>query len=236
MRRGVELGCEQNVLAFDGLLKIALAEAEAAAGDPDRAVAILDEALVRTDRPPRVRSGASSRLRRDAAERRFHEPSAGRRSFAIRHRRNRAGSIYVQTWRLWANSCRSKSIDGGLDSGSKSALIGAQPSAWAEGGQSASIRPDRLLEPAQRSRLLCEEPSPFDGSLRPDEPPDARPLDPREALRQRQELAPGSAGRYRRGNCPGCGNAPIEACCKADGLRFVLDITQDYCYRSSRRW
>ena len=45
MRRGVELLREQNVLLFDGLLKIALAEVETRAGDPDRAVAILDEAL-----------------------------------------------------------------------------------------------------------------------------------------------------------------------------------------------
>ncbi len=50
MRRGVELLREQNVLAFDGLLKIALAEAEARAGGPDRAVAILDEALATSDR------------------------------------------------------------------------------------------------------------------------------------------------------------------------------------------
>ena len=50
MRRGVELLREQNVLIFDGLLKIALAEAEARAGDPDRAVAILDEALATCDR------------------------------------------------------------------------------------------------------------------------------------------------------------------------------------------
>ena len=35
---------------FDGLLKIALAEAEARAGDCDRAVAILDEALATSDR------------------------------------------------------------------------------------------------------------------------------------------------------------------------------------------
>jgi predicted ATPase len=35
---------------FDGLLKIALAEAEARAGDADRAVAILDEALATFDR------------------------------------------------------------------------------------------------------------------------------------------------------------------------------------------
>ena len=50
MRRGVELLREQNVLLFDGLLKIALAEAEARAGDPDRALAILDEALATCDR------------------------------------------------------------------------------------------------------------------------------------------------------------------------------------------
>ena len=53
MRRGVELLREQNVLMFDGLLKIALAEAEARAGDPDRAIAILDEALA-TSRPHRA--------------------------------------------------------------------------------------------------------------------------------------------------------------------------------------
>ena len=50
MRRGAELLREQNVLMFDGLLKIALADAEARAGDPDRAVAILDEALATSDR------------------------------------------------------------------------------------------------------------------------------------------------------------------------------------------
>jgi predicted ATPase len=50
MRRGVERLREQNVLIFDGLLKIALAETEARAGDPDRAIAILDEALAMCDR------------------------------------------------------------------------------------------------------------------------------------------------------------------------------------------
>jgi class 3 adenylate cyclase/tetratricopeptide (TPR) repeat protein len=50
MRRGVELLREQNVLWFDGLLKMALAEAEAQGGDPRRAVAILDEALATCDR------------------------------------------------------------------------------------------------------------------------------------------------------------------------------------------
>jgi predicted ATPase len=49
MRRGAELLREQNVLVYDGLLKIALAEAEARAGDADRAVAILDEALATAD-------------------------------------------------------------------------------------------------------------------------------------------------------------------------------------------
>ena len=50
MRRGAELLREQNVLLFDGLLKIALAEAEARAGDLDRAIAIIDEALATSDR------------------------------------------------------------------------------------------------------------------------------------------------------------------------------------------
>ena len=50
MRRGVDLLREQNVLQFDGLLKIALAEAEARASDTDRAIAVLDEALATCDR------------------------------------------------------------------------------------------------------------------------------------------------------------------------------------------
>jgi class 3 adenylate cyclase/predicted ATPase len=50
MRRGAELLREQNLLFFDGLLKIALAETEAQAGDPERAVATLDEALGTCDR------------------------------------------------------------------------------------------------------------------------------------------------------------------------------------------
>jgi predicted ATPase len=50
MRRGVELLREQNVLWFEGLLKIVLAGAEAQASDPDRAVAILDKALATADR------------------------------------------------------------------------------------------------------------------------------------------------------------------------------------------
>ena len=50
MRHGVELLRRQNVLLFDGLLKIGLAEAENRAGDPVLAVAILDEALATCDR------------------------------------------------------------------------------------------------------------------------------------------------------------------------------------------
>jgi class 3 adenylate cyclase/predicted ATPase len=50
MRRGVEQLRQQNVLLFDGLLKIALAEAEAGAGDLDHAIVILEEALTTCDR------------------------------------------------------------------------------------------------------------------------------------------------------------------------------------------
>jgi predicted ATPase len=50
MRRGADSLRAQNILTFDGLLKIALAEAEARAGDAGRAVAILDEALATADR------------------------------------------------------------------------------------------------------------------------------------------------------------------------------------------
>ena len=50
MRRGAELLREQNVLFLDGLIKIALAEAEARTGDVDRALAILDEALAASER------------------------------------------------------------------------------------------------------------------------------------------------------------------------------------------
>jgi predicted ATPase len=50
MRRGIELVREQNVLLFDGLVKIAFAEADARAGDPERAVASLDEALATCER------------------------------------------------------------------------------------------------------------------------------------------------------------------------------------------
>jgi predicted ATPase len=50
MRRGVELMSEENDMRFAGLIKIALAEAEARAGDIDRAIAVLDEALATCER------------------------------------------------------------------------------------------------------------------------------------------------------------------------------------------
>ena len=50
MRRSVESLRQQNLLNFDGLLKIALAEAQAREGDPKRAIAILDEAQATEDR------------------------------------------------------------------------------------------------------------------------------------------------------------------------------------------
>ncbi len=50
MRRGAESLRQQNALVFDGIIKITLAEAEAGAGDPDRAIAILDEALATVNR------------------------------------------------------------------------------------------------------------------------------------------------------------------------------------------
>jgi predicted ATPase len=50
MRRGVESLRQQDLLNFDGLYKIALADAETRAGDRVRAIAILDEALATADR------------------------------------------------------------------------------------------------------------------------------------------------------------------------------------------
>ena len=111
------------------------------------------------------------------------------------------------------------------------------PEAHTVGPLSAQSRPsltafDRSPRPAS-GRLKGS--SPFDGLLRPDEPPDAgaastsasaRPAPRRSGRRQetraaagfrlRQALAPRKAGRYDGGNCPGCGSAPIEACRKAD--------------------
>ena len=50
MRRGAESLRRQNAVVFDGLIKIALAEAEARAGDPERALAVLEAALATCER------------------------------------------------------------------------------------------------------------------------------------------------------------------------------------------
>jgi predicted ATPase len=50
MRRGVELLRERKLLVFDGLFMIALADVEARAGDVERALTILDEALATSER------------------------------------------------------------------------------------------------------------------------------------------------------------------------------------------
>ena len=92
MRRGAELLREQNVLLFDGLLKIALAEAEARAGDPDRAIAILDEALATCDRTGHRAFEAELHrgARRNPAQARPRQPRARGRSLPDRHRRREA--------------------------------------------------------------------------------------------------------------------------------------------------
>jgi predicted ATPase len=50
MRRGAESLRQKNALTFDGLIKIALSEAEARAGDLERAIVALDEALATVER------------------------------------------------------------------------------------------------------------------------------------------------------------------------------------------
>jgi class 3 adenylate cyclase/predicted ATPase len=50
MRRAIDLLREQNVLWFDGLLRIVLAEAEAGQGDPERGIAVLDGAIATVER------------------------------------------------------------------------------------------------------------------------------------------------------------------------------------------
>ena len=50
MRSGAELLRQQNVLTYDGLIKVALAEAEASAGDFNRALAIVDDTLATSQR------------------------------------------------------------------------------------------------------------------------------------------------------------------------------------------
>jgi tetratricopeptide (TPR) repeat protein len=113
MRGGVELLREQEVLLFDGLVRIALAEAEARAGDVERAITTIDEALETVDRTGcrafeaelhRIRG--EMLLRRDnpaPAEEAFHTAIAvakqqGTRSFGLRAAFSLAG-LYQSTAR-----------------------------------------------------------------------------------------------------------------------------------------
>ena len=101
MRRGVELLREQNVPEYDGLIKIALADAEASAGDVERALAIIEEALATSERTGHRafdaelhRTRGEMLLKRDPAnpapaEEAFHTAIAvakqqGTRSFELR--------------------------------------------------------------------------------------------------------------------------------------------------------
>ena len=88
MRRGVESLREQNVLLFDGLLKITVSDGEARAGDLDRAVATLDEALTTTERAGfrTLEAELHRNPRRNPAQARSVKPRACRRSAAVRDR------------------------------------------------------------------------------------------------------------------------------------------------------
>jgi tetratricopeptide (TPR) repeat protein len=116
MRRGAELLRDQNVLIFDGLLKTALAEAEARAGDVDGAIALLDDALATCDRTgyrsfeaELHRARGEMLAKRDSAnpipaEHAFHTAIAiakrqGTRSFELRASLSLAG-LYQSTGRF----------------------------------------------------------------------------------------------------------------------------------------
>jgi hypothetical protein len=114
--------------------------------------------------------------------------------------------------------------------GPESLADGFRPLAQTRQRSPKGLKPVRRLAPARRA------PDTKPPRSSPGAPAAAGRLAQRQALCRRQELASAKAGRYHRGNCPGCGSAPIEACRKADGLRFVLDVTWYYYYRSSRCW
>jgi predicted ATPase len=63
MRRGAELLREQKIRTSEGLTNITLAEAEARAGDIDRALAILDETLATSERTDRQFDAELHRVR-----------------------------------------------------------------------------------------------------------------------------------------------------------------------------
>ena len=92
MRRGVESLRQQDLLNFDGLYKIALADAETRAGDRVRAIAILDEALATADRLGY--RAFEAELNRSRGEILFEcdprQPRGRRRSFPGGYRRREA--------------------------------------------------------------------------------------------------------------------------------------------------
>ena len=94
MRRCAESLRQQDLLNFDGLFKIALAEAEARAGDRDRAIAILDEALATADRLGyRAFEAELNRTRGEIlVESRPRQSRAGGRGSSDRHRHRETAS------------------------------------------------------------------------------------------------------------------------------------------------
>jgi predicted ATPase len=116
MRQGVEFLREQNILMFDGIIKIALSEAEARAGDLERAIATLDEALATVERngyrafeAELRRARGEMLLRRDPSDFAVAEPALqaavavarrqGTRAFELRAAMSLA-RLYQSTGRL----------------------------------------------------------------------------------------------------------------------------------------
>ena len=112
MRRGVERLREQNVLLFDGLLKIALAKAEAGAGIHARLQSS-------TKRWPRATAWATARSkrtpprsRRNPAHARPRQFRACGRRFSDRHRRREAAGYAQLRTARGARAGQTLSIDG----------------------------------------------------------------------------------------------------------------------------
>ena len=113
MRRGIELLREQNILPFDGLFKIALANAEARTGEVDRALAILDEALATSERTGnRTFDAELHRVRGEMLLRHGPaNPAPAEEAFRLCHRRRKAaGHAQLRTARR-AFARRALSID-----------------------------------------------------------------------------------------------------------------------------
>ena len=114
LRRGVELLRDHNIVTFDGLAKIALAEAEARSGDVDRALAILDEALATCERTGHRafeaelhRARGEMLLKRD-----LRNPAPAEEAFHNRHRRREGASHAQLRTARGAGAGQALSIDG----------------------------------------------------------------------------------------------------------------------------